>query len=93
MICFRIVKIENGLRELERTWTAEDICGNSASRVQLISIQPIVSDLTNDFTKHLLIAFNESVVDEAIVMGQMCSRDRIVLTNSEVGNEDADDVN
>lgn len=84
--------MSNGKRELERTWTGVDACGNSASRVQKISIHPFSSDLSSDFTKNLLFAFNETVVENTIVMGQMCSRDRIVLTNSEVGNDYNDDV-
>lgn len=88
----RVVKMSTGEREIERTWTASDACGNSVDRIQKIRILPIKSDLNSDFSKTLMLAFNEMSIDDSIIMGQIGAKEKIILANTEVGNEDADDV-
>lgn len=84
--------MDSGKREIERTWTASDACGNKADQIQRITIQPIFSDINSDFTKHLTLSFNQTVIHDSIIMGQVSSKDIMELVNCEVGNEDEFDV-
>lgn len=77
---------------IERTWKASDFCENSIEKIQKITIKPITSDLNSDFTKMLMLAFNEISVADSVLMGQVGAHDKITLENTDVGNEDADDV-
>ena len=84
----RIADSTHGLSKVERTWSAEDTCGNRASRVQNILIfnNDTEKNTEYDYRNFNLYSFNQiRGMKQSEIEGRVASKEKFTLVDSTVG--------
>ena len=84
-----LFKLATGKRTINRVWSVSDACGNKYEQIQKIHVENMIENCAKwDFRKYLTYSFTSLNLTEAVVRGEIGSRDEITLLNTQVFDQD-----